>query len=59
MKTKKSNLQKGNKNTQNRLSISKQTSKKTSTKKNLNSVLNTERSVEIHHPPGAIQKVKG
>lgn len=28
-------------------------------KKNLNSVLNTERSVEIHHPPGAIQKVKG
>ena len=33
MKTKKSNLQKGNKNTQNRLSISEQTSKKTSTKK--------------------------
>ena len=28
-------------------------------KKYPNSISNTERFVEIHHPPGAIQKVKG
>ena len=52
MKTQKSNLQKGNKNTQSHVSVSKQARKKTS-------ISNTERFVEIHHPPGAIQKVKG
>lgn len=59
MKTQKSNLQKGNKNTQSHVSVSKQARKKTSTKKYPNSISNTERFVEIHHPPGAIQKVKG
>ena len=33
--------------------------KKTLLKKYLSSILNTERFVEIHHPSGAIQKVKG
>lgn len=33
--------------------------KKSLPKKYLNSILNTEHSVEIHHIPGAIQKVKG
>ena len=59
MKTQKSNLQKGNKNTQVMYQFQNKHVKRLPLKKYPNSISNTERFVEIHHPPGAIQKVKG